>query len=84
MGETQRGGVVKAALPEQTPVIKYNAFFDKFKPLENLLGLKYKESYPEVRFAIERYSDEAEDELVTILRPFVEKYLNPDDQQYVE
>ncbi|MBQ6353072.1 MAG: hypothetical protein IJJ28_07385 [Lentisphaeria bacterium] len=37
-----RGGVVKAALPVQSPDIEFSAFFEKFKPVDDLLGFKYK------------------------------------------
>ena len=30
----------------------YSSFFKKFKPVDDLLWLKYKEKYPEVRFSI--------------------------------
>ena len=50
--ESSRGGVVKAALPGRSPVIKFSSFFEKFKPIDDLLGFKYKEKYPEVRFSI--------------------------------
>ena len=38
--ESPRGGVVKAALPGRSPTIKYNNFFEKFKPVNDLLGFK--------------------------------------------
>ena len=54
--ESPRGGVVKAALPGRSPTIKYNNFFEKFKPVNDLLGFKYKEKYPDVRFSLADYS----------------------------
>ena len=69
--ESSRGGVVKAASPGRSPVIKYNNFFEKFKPIDDLLGLKYKEKYPEVLFTVEEYSDSDHRDIVAILQPFV-------------
>lgn len=50
--ESSRGGVVKAALPGRSPAIQFSAFFEKFKPVDDLLGLKYKNKYPDVRFSV--------------------------------
>lgn len=51
--EGNRGGVANAAFPVQSPAIKYKSFFEKFKPVDDLLGLKYKDQYPFVRFSAE-------------------------------
>ena len=58
--ESSRGGVVKAALPGRSPAIKYSTFFEKFKPIDDLLGLKYKEKYSNVRFSIAPEGDQTE------------------------
>ena len=50
--ENNRGGVVKAASPGRSPGIQFSMFFEKFKPIVDLLGLKYKEDYPFVRFSV--------------------------------
>ena len=50
--ENNRGGVAKAASPVQSPGIQFSMFFEKFKPIVDLLGLKYKEDYPFVRFSV--------------------------------
>ena len=69
--ESPRGGVVKAALPGRSPTIKYNNFFEKFKPVNDLLGFKYKEKYPDVRFSLADYSTDDQNDIVAILKPFV-------------
>ena len=50
--ENNRGGVAKAASPGRSPGIHFSMFFEKFKPINDLLGLKYKEDYPFVRFSV--------------------------------
>lgn len=79
--ESSRGGVAKAALPVQSPGIKYSAFFEKFKPLDDLLGFKYKEQYPEVRFSL---ASEEERDAVASLRPIVGRAMLLADEQYAE
>lgn len=46
-----QGGLAEAASPGQPPKIQYNAFFEKFKPMDDLLGFKYKKKYFSVRFS---------------------------------
>lgn len=69
--EASGGGVAKPALPAETPVIQFNAFFEKFKPIVDLLGLKYKEMYPDIRFGLGEYSEADQRDIVAILQPYV-------------
>lgn len=43
---------MKAALPGRSPAIKFSSFFEKFKPVDDLLGLIYKNKYPNIRFSV--------------------------------
>ena len=38
--------------PVTTAEIEFSTFFEKFKPISDLLGLKYKEKYPDTRFSL--------------------------------
>lgn len=69
--EASGGGVVKPALPAETPVIQFNAFFEKFKPIVDLLGLKYKEMYPDVLFSESGQAEELANLMAKRVAPII-------------
>lgn len=69
--EASGGGVVKPALPAESPAIKFNAFFEKFKPIVDLLGLKYKEMYPDVLFSESGQAEELANLMAKRVAPII-------------
>ena len=69
--EASGGGVVKPALPAESPAIKFNAFFEKFNPIVDLLGLKYKEMYPDVRFSESGQAEELANLMAKRVAPII-------------
>ncbi len=69
--EASGGGVAKPALPAETPMIQFNAFFEKFKPLVDLLGLKYKEMYPDVLFSASGQAEELANLMAKRVAPII-------------
>ena len=69
--EASGGGVVKPALPAESPAIKFNAFFEKFKPIVDLLGLKYKEMYPDIRFSESGQAEELANLMAKRVAPII-------------
>lgn len=76
--------VAKAALPGRSPEIQFSAFFEKFKPVEDLLGFKYKENYPDVLFSASEFSADEESDIVALLRPFVGPAMTRSDAEIVD
>ena len=50
--KTSGAAWLNPALPAGLPTVKYSTFFEKFKPIDDLLGFKYKKKYPDVRFSV--------------------------------
>lgn len=52
--------------------------------MEDLLGFKYKENYPDVLFSASEFSADEESDIVALLRPFVGPAMTRSDAEIVD